>query len=99
MLQQMVNRLNVKNYIARSNQRLSSIDVKDPSGNKLNISYTDFQKVAEQDFAHKSESTLKYEREGKDQELSLAIKYNKIKIVEEKLSFPFKISKKFKKAE
>lgn len=102
VLKGMIQELNIENHVSRKNNKLEKIMVSNKEGSKLEISYSDFEKVDDTKilFANKSNSVLNYKNaDGNEAEIKLNLDFNKVKISTEPITFSFKISDKYKKIE
>ncbi|MFT5913690.1 MAG: hypothetical protein ACJAWV_001432 [Flammeovirgaceae bacterium] len=100
ILKGMIQALNVENRVSRANNKLEQITVSDKSENQLDISYSDFEEIEGKLFANKSNSTLNFkDSKNEEKEIKLNLDFSKVKIFEEPLSLPFKLSDKYKRAE
>ncbi len=100
VLKGMIQALNVENRVSRRNNKLAQITVSDEKGNQLDISYSDFEKVDGKLFANESNSKLTFKDSNSEQkEIKLNLDFSKVKISEEPLSLPFKLSDKYERAE
>ncbi|MCF0071792.1 DUF4292 domain-containing protein [Dyadobacter sp. CY261] len=99
ILKQLVNRLEVDNYIAEKNQKLSRLKATElPTQNTFTLDYEDFREVSS--FLFPFTSLINLNVLSKDQQMketTMRLKHSKVELVNKSPGFPFNVPSSYKR--
>lgn len=90
--------INVENYVSNANRKLEQVLLTDIiTNNSLRMVYEDYAAYNDKVFPSKSTITVKHRPKNSKQNLitSISIKYLKVEFTDEKVRFPFRVSKRY----
>lgn len=90
--------INVENYVSNENRKLEQVLLTDIiTNNSLRMVYEDYAAYNDKVFPGKSTITVKHKPKNSKQNLitSISIKYLKVEFTDEKVRFPFRVSKRY----
>lgn len=97
ILHQKKNYLQVQNYLNKKNRRLEKLSVKDTTnGNQVLLEYNGFKNIKGMLLPKKSTASITYIGKGEKTNATATISFLKVKILDDKISFPFKIPEGYK---
>lgn len=100
LIKQKRKRVDVENYVNNKNRKLEQVLLTDIiTHNSLRMVYEDYAAYDDKVFPSKSSITVKYQPKNKTEKLitSVSIKYLKVEFTDEKVKFPFRVSRKYKR--
>ena len=96
ILKQMVNSINVDNYINAASMKVEKIEMKESgSNNSLVINYSNFQPLGNKFFPYNGTINLFYKAAAGSFNTTIIFEYNKAEVGDKELKFPFNIPKRY----